>query len=150
MEVQPYKQAGFAYAALENEVPARVTLNVMQSGFAFRLRMKPEFTGPCARCLEEATLTLRIDSYEVHDPSDGDEDLVSDFVAADDLHVADWAQDAIGLEFPHRVLCAEDCRGLCATCGTNLNEVECACVPEQGDSRWDALRALQIEEPSEN
>lgn len=55
-------------------------------------------------------------------------------------------QDAVGLEFPTRVLCREDCKGLCPNCGVNWNEQSCDCTTEQTDSRWDKLRELSLDE----
>ncbi len=46
------------------------------------------------------------------------------------------------LSVPGFVLCREDCRGLCARCGADLNAGPCGCPPE-ADSRWDALRAIR-------
>jgi uncharacterized protein len=49
------------------------------------------------------------------------------------------------LAAPAFVLCREDCPGLCAQCGSDLNEGPCACRPEP-DPRWAVLRALQERE----
>jgi len=47
------------------------------------------------------------------------------------------------LSDPGFVLCREDCQGLCATCGADLNAGACGCPPRTAiDSRWDALRKL--------
>jgi uncharacterized protein len=44
------------------------------------------------------------------------------------------------LTAPAYVQCREDCKGLCATCGTNLNESTCNCVPAiKTESRWGPL-----------
>src|SRR3954464_11554664 len=43
------------------------------------------------------------------------------------------------LTVPGYVQCSEDCKGLCATCGINLNESTCGCTTTTTDSRWDAL-----------
>ena len=45
------------------------------------------------------------------------------------------------LDVPGYALCREDCKGLCPTCGADLNEGECECPPA-ADSRWDALRKI--------
>ena len=45
------------------------------------------------------------------------------------------------LNMDSKFLCSEDCRGLCPTCGKNLNDGPCDCVPEL-DPRWAALRQL--------
>ncbi len=51
-------------------------------------------------------------------------------------------REAIILELPIRFLCREDCKGLCPTCGANLNDGDCGCRTETGDPRWDQLRNL--------
>ncbi|MFR1639226.1 MAG: YceD family protein [Eggerthellaceae bacterium] len=54
-----------------------------------------------------------------------------------DDHVIDLeplVKAALLLEFPLVPLCDEDCKGLCASCGANLNEGPCECAPdEEGD-----------------
>ena len=50
--------------------------------------------------------------------------------------------EQIFLELPMKVLCAEDCKGLCAQCGANLNETTCDCEPE-ADPRWASLKGLR-------
>ena len=46
------------------------------------------------------------------------------------------------LELPIKMLCREDCKGLCPKCGTNLNESTCGCDTKQVDPRLEALRKL--------
>ena len=36
-------------------------------------------------------------------------------------------------------LCKDDCEGLCAKCGKNLNEGECSCDTRETDPRFDVL-----------
>ena len=48
---------------------------------------------------------------------------------------------AFVLNMDSKFLCSEDCKGLCATCGKNLNEGPCDCKPEI-DPRWAALKQL--------
>ena len=55
---------------------------------------------------------------------------------------ADAIRDALTLELPLRVLCKEDCKGLCPKCGHNLNEGPCGCDLREEDPRWDALKSL--------
>ena len=43
------------------------------------------------------------------------------------LELDDAVRTAILLELPSRILCKEDCRGLCAQCGANLNVNACSC-----------------------
>jgi uncharacterized protein len=47
------------------------------------------------------------------------------------------------LNIPMRILCKEDCRGLCPKCGRNRNTNSCDCVEEAIDPRWEGLKGLR-------
>jgi uncharacterized protein len=47
---------------------------------------------------------------------------------------------------PIQPLCREDCRGLCPTCGKDLNQGPCNCDEKSIDPRWASLRRLATEE----
>ena len=51
-------------------------------------------------------------------------------------------RDAVAEIVPHTIVCREDCAGLCAVCGADLNSAPCDCAPSATDARWDALRGL--------
>lgn len=53
-----------------------------------------------------------------------------------DLH------DTLLLAVPMKILCKEECLGLCPHCGADLNEGPCGCDAPQIDPRWEALRKL--------
>ena len=55
------------------------------------------------------------------------------------IDISPYVLDALVLAMPVKPLCSEDCRGICPQCGADLNEGECGCRPEPGDSRWSAL-----------
>jgi uncharacterized protein len=59
------------------------------------------------------------------------------------IDIADDVRQTLLLAVPLKLLCSENCRGLCPTCGKNLNEGECSCRNDVGDPRWDVLRNLQ-------
>lgn len=147
----PYRQGGFEYTSADPTVALVLDIASMMRGWSFRLRFDTSLTGPCSRCLEPATVHIQVDSREVHDIEAGDEDLLCDFVSADEhLDVEAWALDARGLEFPTRVLCSDDCKGLCPVCGADMNLTGCDCETTQIDSRWDKLRELQLEAEQQN
>jgi uncharacterized protein len=54
-------------------------------------------------------------------------------------------REQVLLQVPQFTLCREECRGLCPTCGADLNEGACECVPEQGASPWDALKDVKFD-----
>ena len=48
------------------------------------------------------------------------------------------------VNLPLRCLCSPDCKGLCPSCGQNLNEKSCSCEQTATDPRWDALKSIRI------
>ena len=62
--------------------------------------------------------------------------------ADDHPRVRRHAREQVVLNLPARVLCREDCAGLCETCGANKNLSPCGCVSETIDPRWQALKGL--------
>jgi uncharacterized protein len=61
----------------------------------------------------------------------------------DYLDIDELAREQLLLALPTRQLCREDCRGLCLTCGADLNTGTCGCEQQEVDPRWAALAALK-------
>lgn len=59
----------------------------------------------------------------------------------DEVDLWDIATTAFVLNLESKFLCSPDCRGLCASCGKNLNEGDCGCKPEP-DPRLAVLKQL--------
>jgi uncharacterized protein len=65
-------------------------------------------------------------------------------------HVNGWLdlnpllREQIVLCIPNRALCSEDCRGLCPSCGADLNAKACDCAESEGFTKFEKLRALRI------
>ncbi len=57
--------------------------------------------------------------------------------------------DEILLGFPMRILCSDDCKGLCAGCGADLNREACRCTKKEVDPRLAKLAALLAEMPDD-
>ncbi len=61
----------------------------------------------------------------------------------DTVDIDELAREQILLALPTRQLCREDCKGLCPTCGADLNTGTCQCELQEVDPRWAALAALK-------
>ena len=61
---------------------------------------------------------------------------------SDFIDLTEEAREAIILALPGYPVCREDCKGLCMTCGVNLNRGMCACHEAGQNSRWAALDTL--------
>lgn len=47
------------------------------------------------------------------------------------------------LTLPMKCLCSDECKGLCAKCGKNLNLNKCECVEETANPMWEPLKKLK-------
>ena len=100
---------------------------------------------PCDRCLDEVKthFDIDIDCYVIpNKESDGIEDDEQSFMDGCILDVDKLITNEIVVALPSKVLCKEDCRGLCTTCGTNLNHGSCDCDKHSVDPRMAAIQDI--------
>jgi uncharacterized protein len=145
--VDPVRMGGEDYAVGSGVVEATIDVSRTTSGYAFRLRFEAPLSGPCMRCLTDAHPVIEVDTREVEQPGEA-EDLHTPYLDNDGrLELRGWARDALMLSLPARLLCRDDCRGLCPVCGVDLNTVD----PDQhhhesaADPRWAKLSELNLE-----
>jgi uncharacterized protein len=69
----------------------------------------------------------------------GEEDTRTAFFTGTKLAISDILREQILLALPMKVLCTVDCKGLCPTCGTNLNSGACGCSKEDFTPHMDTL-----------
>ncbi len=94
----------------------------------------------CDRCLTSFTkeVSQRSSHVVVRSLSGPDH---GEFVVAPDgiVSLEELATNDIIPELPSKVLCREDCKGLCPVCGGNRNQVQCGCKPKTVDPRLEIL-----------
>ncbi|HHY98876.1 MAG TPA: DUF177 domain-containing protein [Firmicutes bacterium] len=130
----------------------------------------------CDRCLKEVALSIEAEFEEeyrhIHKPPSrgadkGHEDEGQEYgdgapedVWSDDPEIRTFYDEVIEIEpavketlsiaIPMKVICKEDCKGLCPTCGKDLNEGPCNCEPVTQDLRMaplaEALKKLRSPE----
>ncbi|MFL6228893.1 MAG: YceD family protein [Pyrinomonadaceae bacterium] len=111
----------------------------------------------CDRCAAPTTRPVNVEfkaELGLAAPSEGDADGIElhdadmDFSTyeGDAVVLDEIVREQILLALPTRQLCTEECKGLCPTCGANLNEQSCDCERETIDPRWSALAELKNRE----
>lgn len=102
------------------------------------------FSMPCNRCLAETRKELSHSISHVLVNKLNDEEDFDDYIVVegDTLDLDELIYSDIILLTPPKYVCSEDCKGLCPTCGENLNEGDCACEKQHTDPRLEALRQL--------
>ncbi len=100
----------------------------------------------CDRCLEEFDADFNESAEQIFQIGSGtlDDDDEVEILPVDtrEIDVDRVIQDVFIMSRPLRVLCSESCKGLCANCGTNLNEKQCKCDTENIDPRLEKLKSL--------
>ncbi|MDR1807210.1 MAG: DUF177 domain-containing protein [Propionibacteriaceae bacterium] len=96
--------------------------------------------GQCARCLTpfERPTEVTFQELFVYEGHAADDEDVSR-VVAEIIDLEPVVRDAIVLDLPLAPLCEENCAGLCAECGANLNEEPDHSHGEKADARWAGL-----------
>jgi uncharacterized protein len=121
------------------------------------IRLTGSFSGEvevqCARCLEAIARPVAAEFDLLYRPLKAvqrdDEVSISEaetevgFYKGDGLALEDVLREQVLLALPVKAVCREDCQGLCAQCGQNLNQGKCDCAPASPDPRWNALRDLR-------
>lgn len=105
------------------------------------------FYGFCDRCAEDVKKTFdfnvkRIIVEELQNENDDDDYII---VKNRELDLDALVEEEVILSLPNKILCKEDCKGLCHQCGTNLNVNKCNCKKEV-DPRMEALLQLLEDE----
>jgi len=146
IELEPLVLGGQSYEPGSNPAPAELSVTRASSGTILELAFDISLDGPCFRCLQDATLALqlRLREYEATKPESDDER--TEYLDDDRLDLSAWAHDSIALALPDKILCRDDCAGLCPVCGKDLNDEPHEHVEERVDPRWAALEALRESE----
>ena len=109
----------------------------------------------CDRCLKLVELPVSADfALEYITGSDyessstaalSEEELAVSVFDGQSIDVDEIVKEQILLAVPTRMLCREDCKGICPECGIDRNTGECSCVADDIDPRWAALKNLKTE-----
>ena len=105
----------------------------------------------CDRCLEKfskqikSTFSLIYTEDTEFENLDSNEEMRYFPKNTDEISVDDDIRQNIVLEIPMKILCKEDCAGVCPKCGLNKNKEQCTCSGKQIDPRWEKLKQIDFE-----
>jgi uncharacterized protein len=144
VELEPLELGGQRYLPIPEKPEAALMLTRMSSGLMLELELAVRLVGPCMRCLTDASVPLEVKAREYQATSPGESDeLTTPYIADDSLDLSAWARDAVALLLPDKILCREDCAGLCPVCGRDLNREPHEHEEAEADSRWAKLAELR-------
>lgn len=102
---------------------------------------------PCDRCLEDVRQEINIStSKEINlgDTDDTQRDVLDEMTYLEGMSfdAEKFAYGEILMNLPMKILCSEDCKGICNRCGMNLNHGDCGCDTTEIDPRM--AKAMEV------
>jgi len=152
--VRPLSAFDLDGTELASESPITIELCVLKTGSAFDVKGTVSLRArlECSRCLrtyeENLSWPLRVllqrapRGETLEGLSFFDEDLERIAHHAQSVDLTQRIREALLLALPAKPLCRQDCAGLCAVCGQDLNHGQCSCHTSAVDSRCDGLSKL--------
>ncbi len=134
--------------------PVSYDLTLTRHGSSVRIEGTVEATleAACHRCAENVVVAVNRRFSEVFAPANerggvlpaelDESDLDLDYYEGDAIDGLQLLEEQILLGLPMKILCAEGCKGLCVTCGADLNHTQCNCETDV-DPRWSSLQGLR-------
>ena len=130
---------------------ARVHGKITNSAGYMRLTLQADlpYIGECARCLDEVhgVFSLDFERTVVTEGMVSEEKLeesADEYIVIEDdkLVLDDAVREELMIDFPRKLLCSEDCEGLCPKCGKPKKLGDCGCVIKEIDPRLEVLKKL--------
>jgi len=142
-EQDSFKTNQFEYSVVDKDTVKMVLSNINKHQFKIEAETALVFAIPCSRCLEEVNTKIFINTSKVIDMNRLEDNECNDeeveenrtFISEKTLDVDKFIYGEILVNLPMKVLCSEDCKGICNRCGTNLNHNTCGCDTTEPDPR---------------
>lgn len=133
--------------------PLKVFGKITNSAGYMRLKIETDidYIAPCSRCLSDVCGSFGFVLEKTVAPKNilesEDEDKLDDYVIVEGgfLDIDEMLLELLELDFPSKLLCKEDCLGLCSKCGKDLNEGPCSCEEKEIDPRLAPLQKILSE-----
>lgn len=119
--------------------PVDYELKIEKAGNSIWIRgpVRARLSLTCARCLEQFTFSVasrldmellpRNEAPRIPEVELKTEEMDIYYFEGEEIDTDPYVFEEIMLNIPVKALCAESCKGICPTCGKNLNIEECRC-----------------------
>jgi uncharacterized protein len=123
VDVEPFLFGGLEYSVPGGSVDLLLTAARVGDNVTLTAEFETDVVGPCQRCLDDADVCVEARGVEYvrHGDSEGEEEDDEGYVVANVVDVERWTRDLIADALPPKLLCRDDCLGLCPVCGADLN-----------------------------
>ena len=101
------------------------TVKKVDFSLELEFKIESEFSSLCYKCGEPAVFNINL---EVNNTIDLTGEIVASFVDGKLFDLSEYVEEELILNMPSKIVCKEDCLGLCGSCGKNLNKGKCNCA----------------------
>lgn len=124
--------------------PVKVTgiVSITEGVADVKLTATTKLLQTCSRCLEEFEKDLHLEIDETISGNIEENEELVPLTEDGVLDLRDVVNNSIFESMPIKILCKEDCKGLCQNCGMNLNLAQCDCVIEEEKTGFSALKDI--------
>lgn len=126
----------YDHIRLEGVVATDVTLSCSRCLVPFASALKSSFTIFYSRSAGKEVLDEEVEL--------GEKELVSAYYDGDEIDLSPEISDHVLVELPLKPLCRSDCKGLCMTCGEDMNISPCNCSSTGGSLAFSALKNFKL------
>ena len=131
------------------EIALKCTVNKGEKNVYIASTARVQVNFVCDSCLVDFVDVLE-DEFSIFYTSDkeivnyDDEQVVQLLKPGTPIDLTNGLKENLLLAIPMKIACSKDCKGLCLTCGINLNEHKCACKKTAVDPRWAGREQVPI------
>lgn len=129
-----------------NPIKVHVILDKFGKDYRVDIELEIKANYVCDRCLDDFTNTFEAKQRQLFHVGEKDiadnEDIIRLSENTTEIDLSPYLMEMVLLNHPIKMICKEECKGLCPRCGVNLNVEQCRCTNEEIDPRWDKLRKL--------
>ncbi|MGH2830450.1 MAG: YceD family protein [Actinomycetota bacterium] len=136
-------EVGLARVAGDGALRGSLLLESLVEGILVTGDVAGVYALECSRCLMEFDAAFTVSVNEVYAYPEQEEFEEGFVVESDSIDLEPAVRDEVLLAVPANPLHDPGCKGLCATCGQDLNVADCGHVHEAVDIRWEPLRELR-------
>lgn len=147
IESENFKLDGIAYEYCTKEPVDLTITNLGKRRVLIKGSTSLSLYIPCGRCLADVKTVFDLDFSKEIDFTMTEEERIKDlnemsYISGYSLDVDLLVYDEILIDFPMKVLCDDNCKGICNVCGMNLNTGTCDCESTGLDPRMSVIQDI--------
>ncbi len=128
-----------------NVASVHVHIEKIKKDYRVHISLKTRAHYQCDRCLDEFDQDFAAEIEQHYHMGPGellDDDIIRIAEDTTEIDINPVIAEMMLLNHPLKMLCNEECKGICPNCGAHLNHEACRCTEVPIDPRWEKLRGL--------